>query len=101
MGPTFTRPVQDPLAVVLLDNQLFMKLKKHFDLHQMKKSLNIFSYPDGSQGSGPSSLIAGTASHISEQMHRLCLDPDFSPDEAEEKARLISQVGKSTFRHAF
>jgi hypothetical protein len=26
-------------------------------------------------------------------MQRLCLDPDFSPDEAEEKARLISQVG--------
>jgi len=25
-------------------------------------------------------------------MSRLCLDPDFSPDEAEEKARLISQV---------
>ncbi len=25
-------------------------------------------------------------------MNRLCLDPDFSPDEAEEKARLISQV---------
>jgi hypothetical protein len=28
-----------------------------------------------------------------EHMQRLCLDPDFSPDEAEEKARLISQVG--------
>jgi hypothetical protein len=27
-------------------------------------------------------------------MQRLCLDPDFSPDEAEEKARLISQVGR-------
>ena len=23
---------------------------------------------------------------------RMCLDPDFSPDEQEEKARLISQV---------
>jgi hypothetical protein len=50
------------------------------------------SYIEGGS-SGPSSLIAGTASQISSQMHRLCLDPDFSPDEAEEKARLISQVG--------
>ena len=41
---------------------------------------------------GPSSLIGLTASHVSEQMTRMCLDPDFSPDEAEEKARLISQV---------
>ena len=41
---------------------------------------------------GPSSLIGLTASHVSEQMNRLCLDPDFSPDEAEEKARLITQV---------
>ena len=41
---------------------------------------------------GPSSLIGLTASHVSEQMTRMCLDPDFSPDEVEEKARLISQV---------
>ena len=41
---------------------------------------------------GPSSLIGLTASHVSEQMTRMCLDPDFSPDETEEKARLISQV---------
>jgi hypothetical protein len=46
---------------------------------------------------GPSSLTIGlTASHLTEQMTRMCLDPDFSPDEAEEKARLISQV-KETF----
>merc|ERR1719334_1295173 len=32
------------------------------------------------------------AGHISEHMNRMCLDPDFSPDEQEEKARLISQV---------
>ena len=25
-------------------------------------------------------------------MFRMCLDPDFSPDEQEEKARLIAQV---------
>lgn len=41
---------------------------------------------------GPSSLIGLTASHVTEQMTRMCLDPDFSPDEAEEKARLITQV---------
>ena len=43
---------------------------------------------------GPSSLIGLTASHVTEQMTRMCLDPDFSPDETEEKARLISQVMK-------
>merc|ERR1712109_35497 len=31
-------------------------------------------------------------SHISDHMNRMCLEPDFSPDEQEEKARLISQV---------
>ena len=46
---------------------------------------------------GPSSLIGLTASHVSEQMNRLCLDPDFSPDEAEEKARLISQVSRTIY----
>lgn len=30
--------------------------------------------------------------HISDHMNRMCLDPDFSPDEQEEKARLIAQV---------
>jgi hypothetical protein len=30
--------------------------------------------------------------HISDHMNRMSLDPDFSPDEQEEKARLISQV---------
>merc|ERR1711988_652484 len=30
--------------------------------------------------------------HISDHINRMCLDPDFSPDEQEEKARLISQV---------
>merc|ERR1719342_2041897 len=32
------------------------------------------------------------AGHISDHMNRMCLDPDFSPDEQEEKARLIAQV---------
>ena len=30
--------------------------------------------------------------NISDHINRICLDPDFSPDEQEEKARLISQV---------
>ena len=30
--------------------------------------------------------------NISDHINRMCLDPDFSPDEQEEKARLISQV---------
>ncbi len=46
---------------------------------------------------GPSSLIGLTASHVTEQMTRMCLDPDFSPDEAEEKARLITQVSAAFF----
>ena len=32
------------------------------------------------------------AGGISDHINRICLDPDFSPDEQEEKARLISQV---------
>ena len=45
-------------------------------------------------GSGPNSLLLGeTASHISEQMSKMCMDStDYSPNEVEEKARLISQV---------
>jgi len=47
-------------------------------------------------GSGPSSLLLGeTASHISEQMSRMCMDSNdenYSPNEVEEKARLIAQV---------
>ena len=50
---------------------------------------------------GPSSLIGITASHVTEQMTRMCLDPDFSPDEAEEKARLISQVNVLTSQSTF
>ena len=47
--------------------------------------------------SGPNSLLVGeAASHISEQMSRLCMDADdYSPNEAEEKARLIAQVSIS------
>ena len=33
-----------------------------------------------------------SGAHISDHINRMCLDPDFSPDEQEEKARLISQV---------
>lgn len=35
---------------------------------------------------------SGGSGHISDAMNRICLDPDFSSDEQEEKARLISQV---------
>lgn len=47
---------------------------------------------DGGSGKGAGPKVAGSGS-ISDQMHRhLSLDPDFSPDEVEEKARLIAQV---------
>ena len=39
---------------------------------------------DRSEGAG--------GGNISDHINRMCLDPDFSPDEQEEKARLISQV---------
>ena len=45
--------------------------------------------------SDPAAAAAGSSASysISEQMHRqLSLDPDFSPDEVEEKSRLIAQV---------
>ena len=34
----------------------------------------------------------GGHGHISDHINRMSLDPDFSPDEHEEKARLIAQV---------
>ena len=38
-------------------------------------------------------LVGETACHISEQMSKMCMDSDnYSPNEAEEKARLIAQV---------
>ena len=37
--------------------------------------------------------------HISDHMNRMCLDPDFSPDEQEEKARLIAQVRVMAIRN--
>lgn len=40
----------------------------------------------------PSMLSDRSEGHISDHMSRMCLDPDYSPDEQEEKARLISQV---------
>ena len=33
MGPTVTRPVQDPLAVLLLDNQLYIPYDKNLETH--------------------------------------------------------------------
>lgn len=49
----------------------------------------------GSSSTAGGSKVAGSCS-ISDQMHRhLSLDPDFSPDEVEEKARLIAQVNEN------
>jgi len=68
------------------------KWKKGYESFDSIPSM-ISDVPPG-LGSGPSSLLVGeTASHISEQMSRMCMEAgDYSPNEAEEKARLISQV---------
>jgi len=50
--------------------------------------------PSSSAGEG-SNPVGGAASYISEQMAQLCAnntDSDYSLDDAEEKAKLISQV---------
>ena len=39
VGPTFTRPVQDPLAVALLDNQLYMLLDSHMKIIPFDKKI--------------------------------------------------------------
>ena len=68
------------------------KWKKGYESFDSIPSM-ISDVPPGF-GSGPSSLLVGeTASHISEQMSRMCMDSEnYSPNEVEEKARLISQV---------
>ena len=72
------------------------KWKKGYESFDSIPSM-ISDVPPG-LGSGPSSLLVGeTASHISEQMSRMCMEAgDYSPNEAEEKARLISQVRHET-----
>ena len=47
--------------------------------------------PSSSAGEG-SNPVGEAASYISEQMAQLCADSDYSLDDAEEKAKLISQV---------
>ena len=70
------------------------KWKKGYESFDSIPSM-ISDVPPGI-GSGPSSLLLGeTASHISEQMSKMCMDSNdenYSPNEVEEKARLISQV---------
>ena len=70
------------------------KWKKGYESFDSIPSM-ISDVPPGI-GSGPSSLLLGeTASHISEQMSRMCMDSNdenYSPNEVEEKARLIAQV---------
>ena len=49
--------------------------------------------PSAGEGSNP---VGEAASYISEQMAQLCAaDSDYSLDDAEEKAKLISQVCKA------
>ena len=61
---------------------------------------DVGSMPPGI-GSGPNSLLVGeTACHISEQMSKMCMDAgDYSPNEAEEKARLIAQVTNQKYHN--
>ena len=68
------------------------KWKKGYESFDSIPSM-ISDVPTGI-GSGPNSLLLGeTASHISEQMSKMCMDStEYSPNEVEEKARLISQV---------
>ena len=73
------------------------KWKKGYESFDSIPSM-ISDVPTGF-GSGPSSLLVGeTASHISEQMSKMCMDSEsYSPNEAEEKARLIAQVNINPF----
>ena len=89
----------DASAVVDEDNSdkvlLVAQWKKgHESLDSIPSMISDSLQAASCSSAGPSSLIGITASHVTEQMTRMCLDPDFSPDEAEEKARLITQVSK-------
>jgi len=76
----------DPLDVL---DESFISEEKKRELEWRKKVdfESLDSIPsmlsDRSEGAG---------GNISDHINRMCLDPDFSPDEQEEKARLISQV---------
>ena len=91
----------DPIIFFIFVNSQFSeadrratKWKKGYESFDSIPSM-ISDVPPGI-GSGPSSLLLGeTASHISEQMSKMCMDSNdenYSPNEVEEKARLISQV---------
>ena len=53
---------------------------------------SLDSIPSMLSDRGDLGYSQGASGNISDHMNRMCLDPDFSPDEQEEKARLISQV---------
>ena len=63
------------------DKRREMEWRKKMDFESLDSIPSMLS--DRSEGAG---------GNISDHINRICLDPDFSPDEQEEKARLISQV---------
>merc|ERR1739846_7810 len=68
----------DPLDVL---DESFISEEKRMDFESLDSIPSMLS--DRSDAGG---------GNISDHINRICLDPDFSPDEQEEKARLISQV---------
>lgn len=83
-------PLADDDPSALLDESindlLHEDLKKANEWRKKVDFESLDSIPsmlsDRSEGGG----------HISDHMNRMCLDPDYSPDEQEEKARVIAQV---------
>lgn len=78
----------DPSALVddsLLDTQdeKMLEWKRKADFESLDSIPSMLS---------DRSDLGASHGHISDHMTRMCLDPDFSPDEQEEKARLIAQV---------
>lgn len=88
----------DPAALVVDDDDYSYQSEAHQRASKWRRGCeSLDSIPSMISDSlptsaGPNSLVTDAACHMSEQMNRMCLDSDFSPDDAEEKARLISQV---------
>jgi len=66
--------------------------RKEFEWRKKVDFESLDSIPSMLSDRSDLAFQPGSSGHISDHMNRMSLDPDFSPDEQEEKARLISQV---------
>ena len=85
-------PLADDDPAAILDESLISDDKRReYEWRKKMDFESLDSIPSMLSDKSDLGYNQGTG-HISDHMNRMCLDPDFSPDEQEEKARLIAQV---------